>query len=209
MYWHFVAIDGVIRNQMYLCCWAVRHTCTDMNAICRDVKPTNQGMQYRMRFWLWESIVFTAFPYICLQTILETVQERIFPWSCPFIIHNHTVKETVHLCCSSIGNCVAKYRFWEEGATSGIYAVMNLTQYFMTKDRQGSWLQIQRSGIDSRSFQIFWEVVGLERGPLSLVSTTEELLGRKVAAAVNKTEITALGICSADHATPSISKSRH
>jgi hypothetical protein len=33
-------------------------------------------------------------------------------------------------------------------------------------------------GFDSRSHQIFWEVVGLERGPLSLVSTTEELLGR-------------------------------
>jgi hypothetical protein len=32
---------------------------------------------------------------------------------------------------------------------------------------------------DSRSFQIFWEVVGLERGLLSLVSTLEELLGRK------------------------------
>jgi hypothetical protein len=27
-------------------------------------------------------------------------------------------------------------------------------------------------------YQIFWEVVGLERGPFSLVSTTEELLGR-------------------------------
>jgi hypothetical protein len=44
---------------------------------------------------------------------------------------------------------------------------------------QSSWLQIQRSGFDSRCYQIFWEVVGLERGPLSLVSTTEELLGRK------------------------------
>jgi hypothetical protein len=31
-------------------------------------------------------------------------------------------------------------------------------------------------------------VVGLERGPLSLVSTTEELLDRKVAAPVYKTE---------------------
>jgi hypothetical protein len=28
-------------------------------------------------------------------------------------------------------------------------------------------------------YQIFWEAVGLERGPLSLVSTIEELLGRK------------------------------
>jgi hypothetical protein len=33
-------------------------------------------------------------------------------------------------------------------------------------------------GFDSRRYQIFWEVVGLERGPLSLVSTTEELLER-------------------------------
>jgi hypothetical protein len=53
----------------------------------------------------------------------------------------------------------------------------------------------------SRRYQIFWEVVGLERGPLSLVSTTEELLDRKVAAPVLKTEITALGISRADYAT--------
>jgi hypothetical protein len=44
---------------------------------------------------------------------------------------------------------------------------------------QSSWLQIQRSGFDFRRYQIIWEVVGLERGPLSLVSTTEELLERK------------------------------
>jgi hypothetical protein len=49
---------------------------------------------------------------------------------------------------------------------------------------QSSWLQIRRPGFDSRRYQIFWEVVGLERGPLSLVSTTDELLDRKVAASV-------------------------
>jgi hypothetical protein len=56
---------------------------------------------------------------------------------------------------------------------------------------QSSWLQIRRPGFDSRHYQIFWRkkkqkktVVGLERGPLSLVSTTEELLDRKVAAPV-------------------------
>jgi hypothetical protein len=37
-------------------------------------------------------------------------------------------------------------------------------------------------GLDSRHYQK--KVVGLERGPLSLVSTTEELLDRKVAAFV-------------------------
>jgi hypothetical protein len=44
---------------------------------------------------------------------------------------------------------------------------------------QSFWLQIQRSGFDPMHYQIFWEVVGLERGSLSLVSTIEELLGRK------------------------------
>jgi hypothetical protein len=33
-------------------------------------------------------------------------------------------------------------------------------------------------GFDSRRYQIFWEVVGLERGPLNLVSIIEELFGR-------------------------------
>ena len=31
-------------------------------------------------------------------------------------------------------------------------------------------------GFDSRCYQIFWVVVGLERGPLSLVRSNEELL---------------------------------
>jgi hypothetical protein len=44
---------------------------------------------------------------------------------------------------------------------------------------QSSCLQIQRPRFDSRHYHIFWEVTGLERDPLSLVSTTEELLGRK------------------------------
>jgi hypothetical protein len=51
------------------------------------------------------------------------------------------------------------------------------------------------------------KVVGLERGPLSLVSTTEELLDRKVAAPVQKIENTAVGIHHTDHVAPSIRKS--
>jgi hypothetical protein len=42
-----------------------------------------------------------------------------------------------------------------------------------------SWLQIQKSGFDSRHYKSFWEAVGLEQGPLILVSTIEELLERK------------------------------
>jgi hypothetical protein len=39
----------------------------------------------------------------------------------------------------------------------------------------------------------FLKLVSLERGPLSLVSTTEELIDRNVAAPVYKTENTAVG----------------
>jgi hypothetical protein len=49
--------------------------------------------------------------------------------------------------------------------------------------------------------------VGLERGPLSLVSTTEEPLDRKVTAPVYKPESTAVGFRHVDHVAPSISKS--
>jgi restriction endonuclease S subunit len=48
--------------------------------------------------------------------------------------------------------------------------------------------------------------MGLERGPLNLVSTTGELLDRKVAAPVYKTENTAVGIHHADLVAPSIRK---
>jgi hypothetical protein len=47
-----------------------------------------------------------------------------------------------------------------------------------------SWLQIRRTGFDSQHYQNKKKVVCLEWGPLSLVSTTEELLDRKVAAPV-------------------------
>jgi hypothetical protein len=47
---------------------------------------------------------------------------------------------------------------------------------------QSSWVQIRRPGFDFRHYQK--KVVGLERVPLSLVSTTEELLDRKVASPV-------------------------
>jgi hypothetical protein len=44
---------------------------------------------------------------------------------------------------------------------------------------KSSWLQMQRYWIRFPGLPDFLKVVGLERGPFSLVSTTEELLGRK------------------------------
>jgi hypothetical protein len=66
---------------------------------------------------------------------------------------------------------------------------------------QRSWLQIQRSWFDCRRYQISWEVVDLERGPLSLVSTIEELLERKSIGSGLETDITTVGIRHADHET--------
>jgi hypothetical protein len=58
-------------------------------------------------------------------------------------------------------------------------------------------------GFDSRHFQVFWEVVGLEWGPLSLVRITEELLEWKSSGfGFRKPRLTAVGIRCADHATP-------
>jgi hypothetical protein len=74
---------------------------------------------------------------------------------------------------------------------------------------QSSWLEIQRSEFDSRRYQIFWEVVGLEQGPLSLMSTIEKLHGRKNSGFSLENENAAVGICHADHVVPSIRKSWH
>jgi hypothetical protein len=72
---------------------------------------------------------------------------------------------------------------------------------------QSSWLQIQRSGFDPLRYQIFWEVVSLERDPLSLVSTIEGLLGRKSSGSGLETDNTVIGIRHADHVAPFIRKS--
>jgi hypothetical protein len=54
-----------------------------------------------------------------------------------------------------------------------------LSRHF-TGAAESFWLQIQRSGFYFRRYQNWLEVVGLERGPLSLVSTIEDLLGSGV-----------------------------
>jgi hypothetical protein len=45
----------------------------------------------------------------------------------------------------------------------------------LSSSGQSYWLQIQRFRVRFPVYHIFCEVVGLERGPLSLVSTVEEL----------------------------------
>jgi hypothetical protein len=69
-----------------------------------------------------------------------------------------------------------------------------------------SWLQIQRSGFDSRRYQIFWEVVGLERVHSALWVQLRSYLEEKVAAPVWKSKNTAVGIRHSGHMALSISE---
>jgi hypothetical protein len=65
-------------------------------------------------------------------------------------------------------------------------------------------------GFDSRRYKIFWQVVGLERGPLSLVKIIEELLEWKSSgSSLENRDLTTVGIRCADHVTPPIRKSWH
>jgi hypothetical protein len=75
---------------------------------------------------------------------------------------------------------ITTYRHKDDVLATGYFS----SQFFshvsppLLSSGQSSWLQIHSSGFDSRRYQIFWEVIGLERGPLSLLITIEELLGR-------------------------------
>jgi hypothetical protein len=66
----------------------------------------------------------------------------------------------------------------------------------------------RRPAFDSQGYQIFWEVVGLERVPLNLVRITEGLLARKISGpGSRKPRLAAVKIRYKDHGTTSIRKS--
>jgi hypothetical protein len=101
-------------------------------------------------------ILFTTFPH---HTTLHVSTNMVFSkclklcWSsfCASVF----VVPVFLVCCPSMGYCI----------DSLCALVVRVPVY-------------QRSGFDSWSCRVFWEVVGLERGLLSLVSTIQELLGR-------------------------------
>jgi hypothetical protein len=69
---------------------------------------------------------------------------------------------------SFLNNVKPKYNLRNNGAIN----INSLCGLVVRVPGYRSW----SPGFDSRRYQIFWEVVGLERGPLSLVRITEELL---------------------------------
>jgi hypothetical protein len=95
--------------------------------------------------------------------------------------------------CSSIVICVAKFH----DRLCGL--VVRVPGY-----------RSRGAGFNSRRYQIFREVVGLEWGPLSLVRIIEELLEWKSSGpGLENRNLTAVGIRCTDHVTPSTHKSWH
>jgi hypothetical protein len=88
------------------------------------------------------------------------------------------------VCISSVIQSERGREFWTPKHRWQIKLKLALARPPLWSSGQSSWLQIRRPGFDSRHYQNKKKVVGLERGSLSLVSTTEELLDRKVAASV-------------------------
>jgi hypothetical protein len=112
----------------------------------------------------------------------------------------HVAGQTNHLGVLKQDYCWLGPPLWSSGQSSWLHKGDNVcflwgTNWiylcYVEKSRpplwssgQSSWLQIQSALFDSRRYLIFWQGMGLERGPLSLVTTTEELLDRKVTAPV-------------------------
>jgi hypothetical protein len=154
------------------------HKCSDFCAILclRKLRPINLGGK--------------KFIFIIINNPRLRSSSDVFGW--PLVIAEYKFRnlhmQLLLLNCSE--NCKIK-----ENLVSDIQQLLFETSfvginiYEVTSERpplwssdQSSWLQIRRPGFDSRHYKK--KVVGLERGPLSLVSTTEELLDRRVAAPV-------------------------
>jgi hypothetical protein len=97
----------------------------------------------------------------------------------------YNLKSILHICTTTI----ASNKFFKRSSAlinNLAQNILEIIKFILKQKRpplwssgQSSWLQIRRPVFDSRHYKK--KVVGLERGPLSLMSTTEELLGRKVA----------------------------
>jgi hypothetical protein len=100
--------------------------------------------------------------------------------SLPLFTYTHTVALASLIFIQRCVACIKHYRCLERvsywcGTTAGH------TQKFCWQFCSAMilvWPPLWSSGQSSRYYQIFWEVVRLERGPLNLVTTTEKLLGR-------------------------------
>jgi hypothetical protein len=118
---------------------------------------------------------------------LENMSE--FKYLGAIVINQNLIQEKIKRRLNSGNSCyhsvqnILSYHLLSKNLKIIIYKTIILPGPPLCSSGQSSRLQIRRPGFDSRHYQEK-KVVGLERGPPSLVSTTEELLDRKVAAPV-------------------------
>jgi hypothetical protein len=145
-----------------------------------------------------------------------------YPYTFPFIVPvaiSHTdsavqsssrlISHSVYMLCQLLSLLVKFISYW-------IKSFPNIFPLSLNTDRL--WGLVVRvlgyrsrdPELDSRRYQIFWEVVRLKRDPLSVVRITEELLEWKsIGSKSIKPRLTTLGVHCSDHATPSMHKSWH
>jgi hypothetical protein len=124
-------------------------------------------MFYGGRGVFCESVLFII---LCAYTMWRIVICKI-----RYVLFSHLCWRVWRLCSYCIVYvlwCPAYFQLLDSGCSHFMFLSL-------WASGQNFWLQIKRSVLGYQRYQIFWEVVGLERDPLSLVSTIEELLERK------------------------------
>ena len=96
-----------------------------------------------------------------------------------WLFHNYSEDGEYRL-HQNAGTCLQVSKSWIPTRRKSLSS--NYIPYYISPDRlcglvvRVSGYRYRGLGFDSRRCQIFWVVVGLEQGPLSLVRSTEELL---------------------------------
>jgi hypothetical protein len=109
------------------------------------------------------------------QCITASVHVPAFTRVLPDVCVNRDADGRQQTAAGSQNVSVPTQQNWQQNFKSCINAALPLWP-----SSQSSWLQIQRSSFYSRRYQIFGELLGLELGPLSLMSTIDRLCGLMV-----------------------------
>jgi hypothetical protein len=121
----------------------------------------------------WHASVIFSTAWRLLRTFRTSPRPTISPVDVRCRFQEHTAKQTNLHIAPKLETYKATPAFFKY-----IHAVV-LDETASVVQRSESLATFKRSGFDPRRYQIPREVVGLEWGPHSLVSTTEELCGRK------------------------------
>jgi hypothetical protein len=131
----------------------------------------------------WEDLVYAVMK--CEVWSCSLSESPINTVTDPNTVYNHSYMRQYFKFTMKSVSILERFRMkqewsiWQKTKSQNLNCIILEAWPPLWSSGQCSWLQIQRSWTDSLRYQIFWEVVGVERGLLSLMSTLEELLERK------------------------------